>query len=334
MSPSENFGPLDERIRIEAADWFARMRGPDADLARAEFEAWYAASAHKRAYEQLVGRWEQSAFIGASRVGRERQLARVTFAARHPLLSAAAALVMLVGAGSLVVSEWRTRHKLVEASRATVPLRFETGSSIRDIALSDGSRVTMDRASLMLVSYSPAHRTIRLARGRARFHLVRDPERPFTVRAGAGEMIAQDTIFDVALEDRGALVRAVDGAVSVRSRLSATPRLVLARQQVVVPQDAPMTQPAAIPSGTTSWLPRMIALDHTSLGDAALQVGRDAPHQILFLDDASALQITGSFRSGDVDGLATAAQALFNLRRTHDSGGNILLSRTPKTPKK
>ena len=71
----------------------------------------------------------------------------------------------------------------------------------------------------------------------------------------------------------------------------------------------------------------MITFDHTSLADAALQVGRNVPTRILFTDDASALQITGTFRSGDLDGLARAAQAMFHLRRSRDSAGNIVLSR-------
>ena len=41
-------GPVDEEPIEEAARWFARMRAPDAERSRAEFEAWLAGGADRR----------------------------------------------------------------------------------------------------------------------------------------------------------------------------------------------------------------------------------------------------------------------------------------------
>lgn len=335
MSPTEQFGQIDEKIRIEAADWFARMRGPAAESSRPAFDDWYATPAHARAYEQLVGRWEQSAFIGNSRTGRERQLSRATLVTRHPALSAAAALIGIVGVSALVFVSYNDRAPTADVAVDQSHLRYQTGTQAQDVALSDGSRVMLDKASLLLVSYSPTRRALRLERGRARFRPVRDPARPFVVVAGRGEVVADGTVFDVAFEGSTAIVNAIDGTVAVRSRGQTLPaRLVLASQQIVVAGNAPLPEPKRALPTATSWLPRMIALDHTSLADAALQVGRDAQTKILFVDDASALQITGTFKSGDTEGLARAAEAMFRLRRVRDSDGTIVLARSAQTPPK
>jgi transmembrane sensor len=334
MSPTENFGPIEERIRVEAADWFARMRGPEADALRPAFELWYATPAHKRAYEQLVGRWEQSAFIGASRAGRERYLPRASFVARHPGWSAAAALVAFVSVAGLFVTEYRGAMPR-QSANAPTPVRYESGAAIREVALSDGSRLTLDKASLVLVSYSPTRRALTLERGRARFRAVRDVQRPFVVQAGTGQIASDGTVFDITLYGQTALINAVDGSVLVQSRASVAPaRLVLASQQILVPASAALPDAVPAASDSVAWLSRMITLDHSSLGDAATQVGRGARTKILFVDDASALRITGSFERGDVEGLARAAQAIFPLRRTRDPSGNIILALDPKAVRK
>lgn len=43
------------RLRDEAAEWFAVMRGPDAEVRRAEFEAWLERQAiHREAYNRIA----------------------------------------------------------------------------------------------------------------------------------------------------------------------------------------------------------------------------------------------------------------------------------------
>lgn len=325
MSPKETFGPIEEKIRVEAADWFARMRGPDAAASRAQFQAWYATPAHAHAYEQMVARWEQSAFIGASSTSRHRRLRRASLVARHPALSAAAALIAIVACTALIYENRGPRSGPETAALAS-PARYASTGEIREIALGDGSRVTLDKASLVLVSYAPGRRTLLLERGRARFHPARDAARPFVVRVGTSKISADGALFDVAFEGTAATVTALDGSVTVRPR-AAPARLLLASQQIVLPEHGAPSAPVRTPTGAAAWLPHMITFDHTSLADAALQVGRNVPTRILFTDDASALQITGTFRSGDLDGLARAAQAMFHLKRSRDPAGNIVLSR-------
>jgi len=324
MSPPGEFGPLDDKIRVEAADWFARMRGPDAEASRHQFDAWYAIPAHAQAYEQMVGRWDQSVFTGASPTGQSRRLERASLVARHPVFSAAAALIGVVGCAALLYVENRTTGTGRETAATQAPERYRSDAVVREISLRDGSRVTLDRASLIFVSSSPGQAL--LERGRARFEPLPEAGRPFVVHAGAAEIASDGSRFDAAYDGGVAVVYALDGTVVVRRR-AAPARLVLAGQQLIVPARGPMSAAKPAPLGAGDWLPVMIVLDHTSLADAALQVGRGARTRLLFVDDASALQITGSFRRGDIEGLARAAQAMFHLKRGRDGAGNIVLAR-------
>jgi transmembrane sensor len=55
MSEDDKAASSEHRLRQEAADWFALMRGPDAELRRADFNAWMAQSPdHRRAYNSVA----------------------------------------------------------------------------------------------------------------------------------------------------------------------------------------------------------------------------------------------------------------------------------------
>lgn len=328
MSPTEDFGRIPEPVRAQAADWFARMRGPNADASRAAFETWYADPAHARAYDQLAARWEQSAFIGATGLGRERSLRRMSFIARHPAIAAAAAMVALVGGSMVVLTELSPPHAKTEFAPLASSARFESATANRDVTLSDGSHVTLDQSSIMLVEYSPARRKLRLEQGRARFDVAHDPARPFVVMAGASEVTAHGTLFDVALHGRTAMVTLLKGSISVRSSASAgAERLLHSGQQILVSENAPMPHPISAPADAAAWLPRMIAFDGTTLADAADQIQRGTTARVVIADDVRALRITGAFKAGDVEGLAHAAAAMFNLNVERSPTGTLLLSR-------
>jgi len=326
MSPTEDFGAIPERARRQAADWFARMHGPGAEAWRDAFEAWLANRGNARAYDQLTGRWEQSAFIGATELGRERGLRRASFVARYPALAAAAALIVLVGGTGLYFAErgHDAKTKVAASSRSQ---RFETGAALREVALSDGSRVTLDRMSLVLVSYSPERRELQLERGRARFEVAHDARRPFVVDAGVGEVTAHGTLFDVTLRGNAVTVTLLTGAITVRPRAAATSgRLLHAGQQILVPAHRPLPDPVAAPADADAWLPRMIAFDGTPLADAAARLDQGRPH-LLFADDIGSLRITGAFKAGDIEALAQAAAAMFDLKLERKATGDLLLTR-------
>lgn len=335
MSPTDDFGQMAEPTRGEAAYWFARMRSSDAEASRQAFETWYADADNARAYEQLVARWEQSAFIGATATGRARSLRRASFVVRHPAWSAAAALVAVIGALGVMTAGFRLHSGPTGLAGASGSERLASGSALRLIVLSDGSRVTLDQASLVLVSYSPDRRVLSLERGRARFDVAHDAIRPFVVRAGPSEVTARGTLFDVALRGPTATVTLIRGVIEVRARNGAgTPSILTAGQQIAV-ADAQSRGPVSAPADSGGWLPRMIEFDRTPLADASAKIEAAAGPRIILTGDVGALRITGGFRPGDTAALAQAAAAMFDLNTDRTAGGDFVLSRRDRrAPKK
>jgi len=333
MRQAEDLGPLPEPLRKEAADWFARMHGPAADSSRAAFEAWICAPDNARAYRQLSARWDQSAFIGSTETGRARSLRQASFMARHRRAVAAAASILLVASGAVLLAPRFTvggSHSGLTAA----PQRLEATQIIRSVTLADQSRVTLDEGSLLLVAYSRSRRDLVLERGRARFEVAHDPRRPFVVAAAGSEVVAHGTVFDVAVRGRTATVILLNGSVSVGRRgAPGVSRRLRAGEQLVLSPDQALPPPAPAQPESSAWLQSMVEFRDTPLSEAAAQVEMGGD-RIRFSGDTGSLHITGSFRRGDVRALAQSAAAMFELKLERVAPGEFLISRPEGVPKK
>ncbi len=129
----------------EAADWFARMRGPDADLHRAAFEAWLERGAlHRAAYNRVAEIFTDSCrFVGAE----PKTPARTSRLAASVRRSVGAVLVAIVVALSVAMS-FHLYNRPAEGIKEAEPqgqLHHSYASAvgeIRRVSLPDGSRVS------------------------------------------------------------------------------------------------------------------------------------------------------------------------------------------------
>jgi len=81
------------------------------------------------------------------------------------------------------------------------PKHYATAiGEIRAVTLADGSRVTLNTASELEISFTRNRRNVRLLRGEAMFEVAKDRARPFVVAADGASMQAVGTIFDVRSE--------------------------------------------------------------------------------------------------------------------------------------
>ena len=62
-------------------------------------------------------------------------------------------------------------------------------AQVRDVALSDGSRVAIGADSALAVNYTAASRNLQLKNGEAFFEVEHNPDRPFVVQAGRLKVI-------------------------------------------------------------------------------------------------------------------------------------------------
>jgi transmembrane sensor len=203
---------------------------------------------------------------------------------------------------------------------------------IRTIALEDGSRVTLDTDSLVRVQFDDDQRRLELERGRARFEVAPDARRPFVVVAGASEVVAHGTVFDVDLRRPGALVALLEGSVEVRTASTANPvrrasTILRSGQQLALAGTPAAAQPTPIRSAETRWPSGMLSFEDARLADVVASANRYSRTQILIGDPAAAeRRFTGTFRAGDPAQLSEMVGSMFDLSVERNRDGNLILA--------
>jgi transmembrane sensor len=316
----------DDRLRRDAAAWFARLRGPDADDARAGFEAWCAqAPSHRAAYDRLVGRFEDSAVLGGSRLPGLRL--RAASRAAPPAAwwgTLAACLIAAAGLGVMTLrglAPWP----------APGQQRYATAiGEIRTVALTNGVSVTLDTDSQITARTRSGQPVLRLDRGRARI------QTPGTLTAEAGEtrVQAEHGVFDLRRLDQNAIdVAALSGWVAIQTRrLDAAPIQVrdvrlTAGQQLRIQQGRAAALQAA-PAMTRDWPSGLLTFEGEPLETVIAEANRYGAKKIRLAEPAlGRLQVTGGFRVTRPETAPRALAAAFGLQLTTAPGGDLILSR-------
>lgn len=321
----------------EAADWFTKMRGPDAEVHRADFDAWLKRGAlHRAAYNRIVEIFlDSDATADSQPRPATRMRLRLLPALCVIVLAAlcALSLTFLLAQPELgdVQADNRSRR-----ARTAVPTAFAFSTivgEVRTIVLEDGSRITLDTDSLLSVDFSSKERRLRLIRGRARFEVAHE-RRPFLVAAGLGVITARGTIFDVRVgADREVSVHLLRGAIDVATQArTAHPELLSQIQHLRPGQGTSYTEQfaAAQPIERTSdvlWPSARAEFDDVPLGEVILQANRYSLVPIEVEDSRLAeLKVSGIFSLRDTQNVAQKLAHLFNLE-VHREPYRILLSK-------
>jgi transmembrane sensor len=333
-------------LRDEAAEWFAIMRGPEADARREEFEAWLARGAlHRTAYNRIAETFSLGKALKDG--GATDDINAQPGDASRPKLEAfkmvGLALGLVVGATAIYFGFLNPGGQ----NRSVTQVASDTSASsdrnddqlqsqlgeIREVRLKDGSRVTLDTDSLVLANYSEARRDVRLIRGRARF-VVEHDQRPFIVAAGDGTITALGTVFDVALErDDRVVVQLLNGALDVRvpaAAVSGTAPIRLAPGQQLVFRAEKASAPVKVTSSPVSdrqWPEGVREYDGVPLADLVTEANRYATGPMLVASaDIRDTRVSGTFRITDSKRLAENLANLLGLTVT-GTRDKLLLSR-------
>lgn len=216
----------------------------------------------------------------------------------------------------------------------------------REIVLPDGSRLHLNTRSYAQVDYSDTTRRITLLSGEAFFDVIRDPQRPFLVKAGHHEIQAVGTAFSVRMHPRElevlvteGVVEVSDGPIDAASSEAAAPALqaisLRAGQRIRVDE----RKPAAIESLPEEevtrqllWREQLLGFVDAPLADVIAEYNRYSPTSIVISDEALRdMRIGGHFRTDDPDALLQALEKSFGIRVVR-GGDVILLSRRGTSP--
>lgn len=334
--------PAEDRLFEEAASWFARMRGPDSESSRSEFESWLAlGEAHRSAYNRAAEIFAMGKLLGEDRAPPERGepkpgSSRIPIFASLGLFGLAAATILFV----LLVPGWAVRKDAPGGPQ--VALLTAPAGGPRLVRLADGSLVRLQGATRVSVRFTADRRTLALDRGAARFEVAHE-SRPFIVLAGGGAITAHGTIFEVALSaDRRVSVRLFQGSIEVNlprsGRNGAPPGSKLLRPGQTLSFAAAGAQGAAGPESASSVesngakpAPGTAAeaardYDSVRLADLVAAANRTASRPIRLADARTGeRRVSGRFRIDDTTLLAERLALLFNLGIDRANPAEIVL---------
>ncbi len=299
--PTEFPETPDADILEQAADWIDAARDPMDAHARRAFHAWLAQSpAHFAAVKRLQA-LDGDPHLAAAMAERApaRTSRRWMFAAAGGLAAAAAAVALV----------WLSPS-------APSPITFVSGHGIiRQVALTDGSHLTLDADSEVIARFGHDARRIELVRGQAYFEVAHDRSKPFVVQAGPVEATAVGTAFRM---DRTGEVAVTQGQVQVAADgdhfdVRAGTRADLDGGHVVL--TAFDTQ---APDFRTGWLD----LRDQPLGDVIAQFNRYGDRPAVLGDPALAhLPVSGRFRLDQPRQSLSLIATAYGLRVTVDANG-------------
>lgn len=318
---------LDVRRR-QAASWFATLnqkRVAASDVTA--FSQWRRIPENAEAYARIETMWEAAgslkgdADIAALTAGaRARADASRKAQSRFSKALIPTGAVAAVAAVVIGVTMWSAR-----------PLSYETGlGERRVVVLADGSKVTLDTESSITVNLSARRRAVELASGQAFFEVEGDPSRPFVVRAGATDVTAVGTRFDVRRAGDGAQVTLVEGKVDVLDRAGSSPRWSLAPgQQIVTASPTPAVRSVDVAS-ETSWTDGRLIFAGDTVEAAVAEVNRYSQTKVLLEAPAIArISVSGTFNTGDVDGFVSALTELYPVVAQRTPSGQIVIRDAP-----
>jgi len=311
-----------------------------------EFELWLAADErHAAAIKRATSAWslldrlpEQAAIPVLAAATRRRSFWRRMFAAGA--LAAAAALVV----GDL--AWWRP------AVPSQVDRTFPAIVAIagpRTVTLSDGSLVQLNTGGEITEQFTSAERLVLLARGEAHFAVTKNPARPFIVRAGALQIRAVGTAFNVNLQSAAVDVIVTEGRVQLAARpdasdtrvsradraaptLDAGHRAVL-RGDLALGRDLVQALDFSLVDRTEmaralAWREPLLHLGGATLAELAVEFERATGRRLVLGEPSLAdLRFGGRFRADDVEGFTHLIATTLDLEVERLADGTILLQK-------
>lgn len=300
MSPIPS---VDNAVLREAAQWLVRLHsgnaGPADHAACARWRTQHPAHEHA---------WQRAERM-AAKFGAVPATIGVPVLARQQVLhtNRRAALRTLAVLGTAMPAAWLGwRHTPWQGWMADY--NTVTGER-REVTLADGSRILLDTASAINVTFDSAERKVHLHSGAILVKTSVDPaseHRPFSVHTAKGQLRALGTRFTVRQDAESynpgpVHVAVTEGAVEVTLPGASRPVLVLpsGQQTVLTAQGAETPQPLDI--AAQGWIQGVLYADAMRLDHFCAELARYRPGVIRCAPEVAHLRISGTFQLYDTE---------------------------------
>ncbi len=315
---------------MTAEAWLARMGRPDVGARDQDaFLAWLEADAdHLRQYEQAKA--DQAALEGL-RGAFALDIARLG----RPGRAASSRRLVLAGGlatAAAAVVAWVALAPTVRIAPDDGRLYESAPGRVTDVALEDGSRVTLDAGSAIRVALARDVRRVTLERGAAYFEVAHDAAHPFQVGVGDRRVIVTGTRFVTTLTGDGAQVSLLQGRVLVGRRDAAERgaldgALALSPgERAVFQTGRPEIQKAvADVETTTAWRRRRLVFTDAPLSDVVAAAARYSDAPLVAAPGLSRIKVTAVLPLEGEGSMADRMAVLLPVRTERTADGRVLV---------
>ncbi|HSZ09355.1 MAG TPA: FecR domain-containing protein [Steroidobacteraceae bacterium] len=338
--PSPPFDIARDPAHLAAADWLVRLQSTAVSIEDTlAWQAWMRADAtHARAFARLEELSQVLRNVPAPSAVSARQFARDRYDASVPIRDwkqpraartwAALAVVSSAVAASFAVFLSVPFWKTAPPANSFATLIGET----RNVALADGSTITLGGDTRIEVALSDKERNIELTKGEALFVVAKDAARPFKVHAGDATVVAVGTAFNVERDSDRSVVSVTEGRVVVEPVTHFLPAFVLQEfkpklrsvrlnvGQQTTAGSAGIEEPTKMVDAATGWQIGHLAFHLQPLRYVLEDVNRYARKPIVLENEhLGELMITGTVERGNITGWVKSLERAFDLQATEDT---------------
>ena len=352
-----------EKNREEAAMWLARLaRGIHPDEVPA-LRVWLNGRLNRRIILDMARLWHGPDILAV--------LSELVPSGPEPMeprswrsyLATAAQLTIATALVAWAYSGWQPQFRMqrwmhLKGSRVVSQSIIAHGKYFTDIGergdiqLADGTHVTLNTNTRMVVAFMQSMRQVAMPYGEATFQVAADPKRPFVVQAGNRRFEALGTNFNVrVLTPDNVELTVTEGNVKVfYTRVADDEIPAIARlhdnmtfdDTTVGALHTALVEPglqfvrkieAADADTLLAWQQGLLRFKGAALEDVLAEVDRYTHTQFVLDDDRlRAVRIGGSFRTGDVEGLLRALRRDFFIDSRRDGQGRVILTALQRLP--
>ncbi|MEO6992839.1 MAG: FecR family protein [Lacunisphaera sp.] len=324
-------------IEQQAADWLVLHDHGLSPAQREAFEQWmHASEQHAAVYAELEETWTligrahdaSAAFTPSPSASTPITLER----SKHR----GTPLLWLAAAASVALCIYLAQPATPSVNNFTLTASTEVGG-IRSLPLPDGSTLLLNTDSAVAVRFSPSERRVKLVRGEANFQVAKNPARPFIVSAGAIDVRAVGTAFDVRQRPGAVEVLVTEGKVRVddsvagKSRLPASSAndgkesVLVAGERAYISLDSHQASaqvvaiaPAEI-SQVLAWQSHRLEFVATPLADMVVEFNRYNRRKLVIADPRlAARRFGGTFPAGDYEEFVRLLESDFGVVAERD----------------
>jgi transmembrane sensor len=327
MSAGESATELNA-IDLEALRWVNAVEyGPLSSGQQRELSAWIAADVrHKGALIRARSaslRLNRLSALAGGRSPLQAPMHRTT--TRRGMLAMAAS-----AAGAVGLLGWESREWLEDLRYGT---RYSSHiGETKQVALPDGSLMTLNTGSEVRARYTRHSREIQLTKGEVLFTVAHDANREFIVRIGSWSVLAVGTAFAVRRLDPTSMdVMVTEGTVEMLQPgpgPADTRQKLTALQEAAIGDDGRMTLrqvPDPELQRRLAWRSGLIVFDGETLREALSEMNRYTQRPLVVDDpELAERRIVGVFRTSDTRTFVLGIRSTLGVESV-ENGNTILL---------